>query len=81
QVSNEVITAGSAPAVAVAWFVGGGGLVLVTTDAGATFSDVSLAEPLDIASVSAADARIAAIFTVSGRRFRTQDGGRTWQPF
>jgi hypothetical protein len=81
EIANEAIAAGSAPAAAVAWFVGNGGLVLVTADSGATFTDVSLAEPLDLASVSATDARNASIFTVSGRRFRTQDGGRTWQPF
>ena len=47
----------------------------------ATFTRVDLAERLDIASVSATDARIAIIATVSGRRFRTEDGGRTWRPF
>ena len=31
--------------------------------------------------LSATDARIATITTVSGRRFRTEDGGRTWRPF
>jgi photosystem II stability/assembly factor-like uncharacterized protein len=81
QVPNEAIAAASAPAVAVAWFVGRGGLALVTTDSGVTFTDVSLAEPLDIAGVTATDARRASIFTVTGRRFRTEDGGRTWQPF
>ena len=63
------------------WFVGRAGLVLLTTDAGATFTRVDLAEPLDLASVSATDARIAIVTTVSGRRFRTEDGGRTWRPF
>ena len=63
------------------WFVGRAGLVLLTTDAGATFTRVDLAEPLDLASVSATDARIAVITTDGGRRFRTDDGGRTWQPF
>lgn len=75
------VTEQSAPSDSVCWFVGRAGLVLLTTDAGATFTRVDLAEPLDIASVSATDARIATITTVSGRRFRTEDGGRTWRPF
>ena len=54
--------------------------VLLTTDAGTTFATVSLAEPLDLASVAATDARIAMVTTVDGRRFRTDDGGRTWRP-
>lgn len=78
---NAGLSAGSSPSNAVAWFVGRAGLILLTVDAGTTFTDVSLAEPLDLASVSATDAQSAAVFTVSGRRFRTQDGGRTWRPF
>ncbi len=72
---------GSAPSASVCWLAGGNGSVWLTTDGGATFSNVGLAEPLDIASISATDARVASLFTVSGRRFRTGDGGRTWQPF
>ena len=60
---------------------GRAGLVVLTTDAGATFTRVDLAEPLDIASVSATDARNATVTTANGRRFRTDDGGRTWRPF
>ena len=75
------VTGQSSPSDSVCWFVGRAGLVLLTTDAGATFTRVDLAEPLDIASVSATDARIAIVTTVSGRRFRTEDGGRTWRPF
>jgi Photosynthesis system II assembly factor YCF48 len=71
----------SAPSDSVCWFVGRAGLVLLTTDAGATFTRVDLAEPLDIASVSATDDRHATVSTVDGRRFRTEDGGRTWRPF
>jgi hypothetical protein len=81
QVAGERLAAGSAPSNSVGWFVGRNGLVLLTTNAGATFTDVSLAEPLDLASVAAIDARSASVYSVVGRRFRTEDGGRTWRPF
>jgi hypothetical protein len=81
QDRGERIVAGSAPSNSVCWFVGGAGRVLLTVNAGATFVDVSLAEPLDLASVAATDARNAMVFSVIGRRFRTDDGGRTWRPF
>ena len=81
QIAGDGIVAGSAPSNAVCWFVGRGGRVLLTIDAGATFTDVSLAEPLDLASVAAIDARNATVYSVVGRRFRTDDGGRTWRPF
>lgn len=75
------VTAQSAPSDSVCWFVGRAGLVLLTTDAGATFKRVDLAERLDIITVSATDARIAVVTTAGGRRFRTEDGGTTWRPF
>ena len=81
QNSSDGIVAGSAPTNAVCWFVGRGGRVLLTTDAGATFAEVSLNVPLDLASVAATDARSAMIFSVIGRRFRTNDGGLTWREF
>ena len=76
---NELISAGSAPSTSVAWFVGQGGLVLLTTNGGATFIKVTIPQPLDLASVSATDARRAIVATVGGLAFRTDDGGRTWQ--
>jgi hypothetical protein len=81
QSTGEALTAGSAPSNPVCWFVGRGGRVLLTVDSGATFNDVSLAEPLDLASVAAIDARNASVYSVVGRRFRTDDGGRTWRQF
>jgi hypothetical protein len=75
------LTAGSAPSLVVCWFVGRAGTVIVTTDAGETFRRADLAEPLDLVSVSAVDARNAAIYSVNGRRFRTADGGISWTPF
>ncbi|HUQ87571.1 MAG TPA: hypothetical protein VM096_08440 [Vicinamibacterales bacterium] len=78
---GQAIAAGSAPASSVAWFAGTRGLVLLTVNAGASFMNVNLPEPLDIASISATDARTAIISTVSGRRFRTDDGGHSWRPY
>jgi photosystem II stability/assembly factor-like uncharacterized protein len=81
QNSSDGLTAGSAPSNEVCWFVGRAGRVLRTTNGGATFTDVSLAEPLDLASVAAVDAANSMVYSVVGRRFRTDDGGRTWRPF
>ena len=81
QSAGDGLAAGSAPSNSVGWFVGRNGLVLLTTNSGATFTDVSLAEPLDLASIAAIDARNASVYSVVGRRFRTDDGGRTWRPF
>ena len=81
QNPGDGLTAGSAPSNEVCWFVGRAGRVLRTTNGGATFTDVSLTEPLDLASVAAVDAANAMIYSVEGRRFRTADGGRTWRLF
>ena len=64
----------------VSWFVGRAGLVMLTTDGGKTFTKMNLAEPLDLATVTATDAKSATVMTTAGRRFRTNDGGRTWRP-
>ena len=81
QNPGDGIAAGSAPSNSVCWFVGRAGRVLLTINAGATFADVSLPEPLDLASVAGIDARSAMVYSVVGRRFRTEDGGRTWRAF
>ena len=81
QNSSDGLTAGSAPSNEVCWFVGRAGRVLRTTNGGATFTDVSLAEPIDLSSVAALDAANAMVYSTEGRRFRTTDGGRTWRLF
>ena len=81
QDRGDRIVAGAAPSNSVCWFVGAAGRVLLTVNAGTTFVDVSLAEPLDLTSVAAIDARNATVFSATGRRFRTDDGGRTWRSF
>jgi len=81
QNPGDGLIAGSAPSNEVCWFVGRAGRVLRTINGGATFTDVSLAEPLDLSSVAAIDAANAMVYSADGRRFRTADGGRTWRLF
>ena len=81
QNPGDGLTAGSAPSNEVCWFVGRAGRVLRTINGGTTFTDVSLAEPLDLSSVAALDAANAMVYSADGRRFRTADGGRTWRLF
>jgi hypothetical protein len=78
DVDDRVVTAGSAPSRTVCWLVGRGGIVLLTTDARA-FTRLPFPEPLDLALVTAKDARVASVTAVDGRVFDTVDGGRTWR--
>jgi hypothetical protein len=73
----EAITAGSSPGGTVCWLVGDGGLVLVSVD-GLRFARVSAPAPLNLAAVTATDARTAIVTASSGRRSRTADQGATW---
>jgi len=77
--NNEVISGGTAVSRDVCWLFGRTGLVLITVD-GSTFARVDLRERVDVTSLTAADARTATVTTADGRRFRTDDSGRTWQP-
>jgi hypothetical protein len=77
---GETITAGTSPAGSICWLIGTNGLVLITID-GITFARVPLPEPVDLTSITAADARNATVTTADGRRFRTDDSGRTWRAF
>ena len=72
------ITSNSSPSPDVTWFVGRAGVVLLTTD-GKTVTRVPFPETTDLTAVTASDARIAVVTTVDGRRFRTEDGGKTWR--
>lgn len=75
--AGEVLTGGIAPTESICWMIGRSGVVLVTVD-GVTFARVPVPEGIDLASVSATDARSATVTAVDGRRFRTDDSGRTW---
>jgi hypothetical protein len=76
--AGDSITGGTAPAQSICWLIGPSGLVMVTSD-GLTFARVPLPERVDLAAVTASDALTAVVTTVDGRRFRTDDAGRTWR--
>jgi hypothetical protein len=76
--AGESITGGTAPARSICWLIGSNGLVMVTTD-GLTFARVPLPERVDLTAVTATDARTAIVTTADGRRFSTDDAGRTWR--
>jgi hypothetical protein len=71
------ILAGSAPGPLVCWLVGRGGAVLLTAD-GVRWSRPVFPQTIDLVAVAATDARAAVVTTADGRRFRTDDGGRSW---
>jgi hypothetical protein len=75
---NEIITGGSAPAPLVCWFIGRGGLVLLATD-GTNFTPLPFPERVDLASVTASDARRAIVTAADGRTFSTENSGRNWR--
>jgi Putative zinc-finger len=78
--AGDSITGGTAPARSICWLIGSSGLVMVTSD-GITFARVPLPERVDLTAVTATDARTAIVTTADGRRFRTDDAGRTWRQF
>jgi photosystem II stability/assembly factor-like uncharacterized protein len=78
-VSTDAIVAGSSPGGTVCWFVGGNGLVLVTSD-GTRFARVAAPVAAALVGVTATDARSAVVTAADGRRFRTGDAGATWTP-
>lgn len=80
QSAGESITSGTAPTPTICWMVGQEGVVLVTTDA-TTFTRVDLPERVDVTTIMASDALVAIVTTADRRRFRTDDGGRTWRLF
>jgi hypothetical protein len=75
--SSPVLIAGYSPAPTIAWLVGRGGAVYVTTD-GTRFERVPFTEPVDLVLVVAIDDRQATITAADGRTFRTSDRGVTW---
>jgi len=72
------LTAGASPGGTVCWVVGRGGTVLLTTD-GRQWRRVTFPVAADLVAVQATDARTATVTAADGRRFRTVDGGGTWE--
>ena len=71
------LIAGVSPGGTVCWVVGQRGTVLLTTD-GRQWRRLMFPVATDLAAVQAIDARSATVTAAGGRRFRTQDGGTTW---
>ena len=71
------IAVASAPSADVCWMVGRGGTVLRSTDH-ETWQRVNIPQPLDLAGISATDARTATVTAADGRTFSTSDGGMNW---
>lgn len=70
--------AGSAPSSTTGWIVGTGGAVVVTSDGG-NWRRVDAPTRENLTAVDASSSLSAAVTTVSGRRYRTADGGATWE--
>jgi photosystem II stability/assembly factor-like uncharacterized protein len=73
-----VVTAGSAPTMAVCWLVGKRGLVLLSDDA-EHFSRVPFPETIDLVAIRATSPLQAVVTAADGRVFVTSDGGTTWR--
>jgi hypothetical protein len=76
--ANAEILAGAAPSVNVCWLVGRGGLILMTSD-GKKWRRIPSPAVVDFVEVTASDATFATVTAEDGRKFSTQDSGRTWQ--
>jgi hypothetical protein len=76
--SKAQILAGAAPSENVCWLVGRGGVILMTTD-GKKWKRIPSPEVVDLVGVMAVDAASATVTAADGRKFLTEDGGRTWQ--
>ncbi len=76
--TQGLLAAGHASSPSVAWIVGRGGSVFVTTN-GTRFDPVPFPEKVDLVSVVAVDDRQATVTTADGRRFSTSNRGKTWE--
>lgn len=74
---QSAIVAGASPSPLVAWFVGRGGYIVLTTGTN-QWRRVIFPESADLASVRARSDQEADVTTSDGRVFATADGGRTW---
>jgi hypothetical protein len=70
---------GSAPSRDVCWFAGAAGRVLRRGPDG-TWQLVPLPHPLEIVGITATSAADALVTAADGTRWRTSDGGKSWEP-
>jgi hypothetical protein len=75
------LSAGSATSGKVCWVVGKAGTVLLTTDRGKHWKQLTPPTKEDLGGVNAVDDKRASVWTVShSKSFETNDGGATWSP-
>ena len=77
DVSSNLL-AGSAPTTKICWIVGRVGEVLRTTD-GEHWEKVTPPAAVDLVGIEARDAKHATVTAADGRKFWTEDGGKTWR--
>ena len=74
------LRAGSATSDRVCWLIGGAGTILLTTDGGKHWKQVTSPMVEDLGGIHARDAQHASIWDVPNRKsFETDDGGTTWK--
>ena len=71
------LTAGVSLSPSVCWFVGPGGIVVITTD-GRSWERLSFPEVVDLVAIRATDDKTATVTAADGRRFTTRNRGQTW---
>ncbi|MGB0035998.1 MAG: hypothetical protein WBP79_11045 [Candidatus Acidiferrales bacterium] len=77
--TDSILLAGSAPAWRTCWLVGRKGAIFLTTDE-LHWKKISPPVDADFTSVSAKNGQSAVVVTADGRKFSTEDAGKTWQP-
>ncbi|NOT25714.1 MAG: hypothetical protein HOP16_06375, partial [Acidobacteria bacterium] len=73
------LVAGASPSGTVCWIVGRAGTVLLTIN-GTDWRRLTSPTNLDLTGVETTDGRTALVTAANGQRFRTTDGGTSWQP-
>ncbi|MGD1210592.1 MAG: zf-HC2 domain-containing protein [Candidatus Acidiferrales bacterium] len=76
---NAHLVAGSAPGPKVCWFVGDGGIILLTQDA-KRWQTIRPPLRADFTAVTAQDVSSATVTAADGRKFATTNRGKTWTP-
>jgi hypothetical protein len=76
--TDRDLIAGTAPSAEICWVVGRGGTILRTTD-GEQWERIASPAEADLLNIAATDEYSAIVLTADGRRFATDNGGKTWQ--